>query len=382
ERQKIEAEYADVIQTIALLEDLLANPRKILFLTREELTELREAYADDRRTRIVASDGETLAAEDLIPDETVLISISRRGYIKRTPAKAYRSRAGRGRGIAGMSIRAEDAVQHLFAANSLAGVLFFSNRGKVFQEKVYQIPDAQRQARGIPLGNLLTLSRGERITAALPVPSFEETAFLTMVTRQGRIKRVALGELASVRRSGLVAIKLEKGDELGWVRLTNGDQEIILVTKRGKALRFSETAVRPQGRAGAGVWAIRLAGGDAVTSVDVVEPEGQLLVMTAHGYGKRTSLSEFPTKGRHGGGMVTLHQKHLSQTGPIVAARVVGLKSEVTIITAEGMALRTHVENFPQQGRASRGKRVIDLEAGDVVASVARLAEKPVKRET
>ena len=227
ERQKIEDEYADVIQNIAYLEDLLANPRKIFYLIKEELAELRETYADDRRTRIAVGDGETLEAEDLVPDETVLISITHRGYIKRTPIKAYRSQAGGGRGVAGMSIRDEDAVQYLFAANSLASVLFFSNKGRVFQEKVYQIPDAQRQARGIPLANLLALSSGERITAVLPVSSFEEAGFLTMATRKGRIKRVALNEFASVRRSGLAAIKLEQGDELGWVRLTDGDREVM-----------------------------------------------------------------------------------------------------------------------------------------------------------
>jgi DNA gyrase subunit A len=381
ERQKIEDEYADVIQNIAYLEDLLANPRKIFYLIKEELAELRETYADDRRTRIAVGDGETLEAEDLVPDETVLISITRRGYIKRTPIKAYRSQAGGGRGVAGMSIRDEDAVQYLFAANSLASVLFFSNKGRVFQEKVYQIPDAQRQARGIPLANLLALSSGERITAVLPVSSFEEAGFLIMATRQGRIKRVALNEFASVRRSGLAAIKLEQGDELGWVRLTDGDREVMLITGLGKALRFSERAARPQGRAAAGVWAIRLTSSDAVTSMDVVEPEGQLLVMTAHGYGKRTPLSEYPTKGRHGSGVVTLHQKHLAQTGPIVAARVVCPEDEVTIITAEGMALRTRVESFAQQGRTSRGKRVMELQAGDAVASVARLKATPVKRD-
>jgi DNA gyrase subunit A len=373
ERQKIEDEYAHVIQDIAYLEDLLANPRKILHLIREDLAELRETHADNRRTRITAGHGETLEAEDLVPDETVLISITRRGYIKRTSVKAYRTQARGGKGVAGMSTRDEDAVQRLFAANSLDNVLFFSNRGKVFQEKIYQIPDAQRQARGIPLANLLGLSSGERITSALPVSDFEQAGFLTMVTRQGRIKRVTLGEFVSVRRSGLAAINLDREDELGWVRLTDGDQEVILITAQGKALRFSETAVRPQGRAAAGVWAIRLADGDAVTGMDVVKLEGQVLVVTARGYGKRTPLSEYPTKGRHGGGVVTLHRKHLEQTGSIVAARVVGLKDEVTLITADGMALRTPVESFPQQGRASRGKQVMDLRAGDIVASVARL---------
>jgi len=373
ERQKIEDEYAQVIQNIAYLEDLLANPLKILHLIREDLAKLRQAHADDRRTRITVGGEETLEAEDLVPDETVLISITRRGYIKRTPIKAYRTQSRGGKGVAGMMTRDEDAVQHLFAANSLDSVLFFSDQGKVFQERVYQIPDAQRQARGIPLANLLALSNGERITAALPVSDFERAEFLTMVTRLGRIKRVALNEFVSVRRSGLAAINLAREDELGWVRLTTGDQEVILITGQGKAIRFSETEVRPQGRAAAGVWAIRLGDGDAVIGMDVVKLEGQMLVVTARGYGKRTPLSEYPTKGRHGGGMVALHQKHLEQTGSLVAARVVGLKDEVTLITAAGMALRTGVDSFPEQGRASRGKQVMDLQAGDMVASLARL---------
>jgi len=310
-----------------------------------------------------------------------LISITRRGYVKRTPVKAYRAQSRGGKGVSGMSVRDQDAVQHLFATHSLDGVLFFSNRGKVFQEKVYQIPDAQRQARGISLNNLLPLAGGERITAVLPVSDFERADFLTMVTRQGRIKRVALGEFADVRRSGLVAIKLASKDELGWVRLTDGGQEVILVTEGGKAIRFPEEAVRPQGRSAAGVWAIRLADGDAVTSMDVVEPEGELLVVTARGYGKRTPLSEYSTQGRYGSGVVALHQKYLAQTGPIVAARVVGLEDQVTVITAEGMALRTSVESLAQQGRTARGRQVMDLQDGDTVASVARLEEDGGKGE-
>lgn len=382
ERQKIEDEFADVIRDIAYLEDLLANPRKILYLIKEDLTELREAYTDNRRTVITGGAEETLEVEDLVPEETVLISITRRGYVKRTPVKAYRAQARGGKGVAGMSVRDEDAVQYLFAANSLDSVLFFSNRGKVFEEKVYQLPDAQRQARGIPLANLLSLVGGERITAALPVADFEQTGFLTMATRQGRIKRTALSEFASVRRSGLVAINLASADELGWVKLTDGDREVILVTEQGKALRFPERVVRPQGRAAAGVWAIRLADDDAVTSMDVVESEGQLLVVTALGHGKRTPLSEYPTKGRHGGGVVTLHHKYLAQTGPLVAARVVRLQDQVTIITAEGMTLRVSVEDFPQQGRTARGKQVMDLQGKDAVASVARLEGDATDGET
>jgi len=373
ERQKIESDYTEVIREIAYLEDLLANPRKILYLIQEDLNELCQAYGDDRRTHITTNGEESLEAEDLVPEETVLISISRRGYVKRTPAQAYRAQNRGGKGVSAMNLRQEDAVEYLLAANSLDSVLFFSNRGKVFQEMVYQLPDAQRQARGIPLSNLLTLADGERITAALPVSSFEQQGFLTMTTRQGRIKRVALSEFSTVRRSGLTAINLDAGDELGWVKLTDGRREVVMITRQGKALRFSEEPVRPQGRSGSGVTAIRLDQGDAVASMDVTSPEGQLLLVTAQGYGKYTPLAEYPTQGRNGGGVVALHPKYLPQTGPVIAAQVVAQTDEVTLITAKGMALRISVQDFPQQGRSARGTQIIKPTTGDTVASMARL---------
>ncbi|MER3458136.1 MAG: DNA gyrase subunit A [Chloroflexota bacterium] len=373
ERQKIEEEYTEVTQRIAYLQDLLTHPRKILGLIKDDMRQLKEKYGDERRTRIVPEAEEEFREEDLVPDEEVLISITQRGYVKRVPARVYKSQARGGRGITGMTTREEDAVLYLLAAGSLDSILFFSDRGRVYMERAYQIPDADRQAKGLPITNLLALAPGERVTAVVARPQNGLAArYLTMVTRLGRVKRMALSEIESARRAGIVAISLEADDELGWVRLTRGDQDLILVTERGKALRFNEATVRPMGRAAAGVNAIRLEPGDAVASMDVVEPGAELLVVTTRGYGKRVPLSDYPTQGRAGGGVVTL-AKSLDVTGVVAAARVVRPDDEVTIISAQGLVLRTAVKNVPQMSRSARGARIMDLKDGDSVASLARL---------
>ena len=381
ERQKMEDEYAEAIKTIAYLEDLLANPRKILYLVKQDLIELKERYGDDRRTRILAEATEELEEEDLISDEDVLISITQRSYIKRTPTRVYRRQERGGRGVMGMTTREEDAVLYLFATSTLDSILFFTSQGRVYRERAYRIPDAGLRAKGMPLVNLLPLEQGELVTAALAVPHLEQAetpssevgTYLTMVTQQGRIKRTALAEFASIRPSGLIAISLNEGDELGWVKLTRGDQEVIIVTERGQAIRFSEEEVRPMGRSAGGVMSIKLDGGDRVASMDVVRPQSDFLIVTTKGYGKRTPLSEYPTQGRHGRGVVTLSSRYLDRTGPINAARVVKEGDEVTFISAEGMVLRTDVEGIPRMGRSTRGSRVMNLREGDTMASIARL---------
>ncbi|RLC62408.1 MAG: DNA gyrase subunit A [Chloroflexota bacterium] len=369
ERQKIEDEYLELIQRIAYLEDLLASPRKILYLIKEELADLKRTYGDGRRTRIVKEEAE-FEEEDLIAEENVLISITQRGYIKRVPVEAYRAQGRGGRGVLGMTTRDEDAILYLFSARTFDSILFFSNRGKVYQERVYQIPDAGRTAKGVLLAGILPLDADERITAALAVPSFERAGYLTMFTRLGRVKRTLLSEFNSVRPSGLIAIRLEEGDELGWVSLTRGDQDVIIVTEQGQALRFREDTVRPMGRAAAGVNGIKLAPGDYVASACVVESETDLLIVTTKGYGKRTPLSEFPVKGRYGKGVRCLGGKR-ERTGVIAAARVVHPGDEVTLISAGGMVLRASAADIPQTGRATRGAKVMDLKRGDEVASVA-----------
>ncbi len=380
EREKIEQEHAQLMETIAYLEDLLANPHKILGLIREDLEEVVQKYGDERRTRIAPDASEEFREEDLIPDESVLISITSKGYVKRVPAKTYRRQARGGRGVTGHAMRENDEVEMLIPARSLDTILFFSDRGKVYSEKAYQIPSADRTARGISMMNILALEPGESVTAAVAVPDFKAANYCLMATRNGKIKRVALSEFAAVRPSGLIAIRLEQGDVLGWVRLTSGDDDIIVVTERGQALRFHEKQVRPMGRPAAGVRAIRLAEGDHVTGMGVVDPGADLLVVTEKGYGKRTPLEEYPVKGRGTGGVLTLKKDKLQVTGPIAAARVVHENDDLTLISSGGIVLRTKVKQIKQCGRATMGVRVMGLREGEVVASVARIAEKDLRR--
>ena len=372
ERQKIEEEYQAVMANIAYLEDLLANPRKMLLLIKEDLAALKEKYGDQRRTHITADGAEELSIEDLVPDVDVLIALTHRGYIKRVAAKAYRAQKRGGRGVQGMATREEDVVEVIFATRTLHHILFFSDKGKVYHVRAYEVPEADRTAKGVPLINLIALSEGEKITAALPVPEFTSGSFCTMCTLNGRMKRVSMEEFESVRPSGIIAISLDEGDVLGWVRATTGDQDVLIVTAKGKALRFKESAVRAMGRTAAGVNAIRLAEGDAVASMDVATPDGELLIVTETGYGKRTALSRYPRKGRYTGGVRTIADR-FDDTGPIIAARVVLPEDEVTIITAGGIALRTSVGNIKIAGRATLGVRVIALQESDSVASLARL---------
>ncbi len=374
ERQKIEAEHRETKARIAYLEDLLAHPEKILHLIREDLLEVAERFGDERRTKIAADADGDIQEEDLVPDEPVLISLTQRGYIKRTSTRAFRAQGRGGRGVRGHTTRDEDEVVLLFPARTLHTVLFFTDRGKAYALRAYQIPDAGRTGRGIPIVNLLTLEPGEQVTAALSVPDFDSAAYCFMATRRGRVKRVALTEFASIRSTGLVAIRLSEGDTLQWVRLTRGDDEILLVTAQGQALRFLESEVRPMGRHAAGVMGIRLKAGDTVTAMDVVEPEGDLLVVTAQGYGKRTPLTEYPRKGRGTGGVRTIDAKALDTIGPIVAARVVQEEDDLTLISANGVVLRTKVKAIRRAGRATRGVRLMNLQTGDTVAAVARLA--------
>jgi DNA gyrase subunit A len=372
ERQKIEDEYQQVTQTIAYLEDLLANPRKILALVKDESAALRAKYGDPRRTRIAAEATEEMSIEDLVADEEVLIQLTERGYIKRLPVKAFRAQARGGRGVTGMQTREEDAVQYIFSTRTLHHVLFFSDRGKVYHLRAFEVPDADRTAKGVPLVNLITLGESERITAAVAVPDFERSTYFTMCTRNGRIKRVSAEEFEAVRPSGIIAISLDEGDVLGWVKATRADQHVIVVTEQGQALRFSTRLVRPMGRAAGGVNAIRLDEGDCVTSMEAVVDGGELLVVTAKGFGKRTPLAQYPTKGRATGGVKTMANR-IDETGVIASARVVFPEDEVTIITAGGIALRTAVANIARSSRATKGVRVIALQDGDSVASIARI---------
>ncbi|MEZ0395638.1 MAG: DNA gyrase subunit A [Anaerolineales bacterium] len=380
ERQKIEDEYKQVTAQIAYLEDLLAHPKKILALIQDDMRELSEKYGDERRTHIAAEAVENLSEADLVPDEAVLISLTSRGYVKRVAAASFRAQGRGAKGVTGHATKEEDEVLTLIPARSLDTMLFFSDRGKVYSEKVYQIPDADRAAKGIPLVNVLSLEPGEVVTAAVAVPDFEAAEYVILATRNGKVKRMELRELASVRPSGIIAITLETGDELGWARLTRGSDEIILVTEQGQALRFGEDEVRPMGRAAAGVTGIRLAEGDKVASMEVVEPDGCLVLVTEQGYGKRTPLSEYPAKGRATGGVQTMAKEAAAKVGVISAARVVQEADDLTLISANGMVLRMKVKDVKVMGRATRGIQLMEVRDGDRVASIARLAAADLKK--
>jgi DNA gyrase subunit A len=338
-----------------------------------------ETYGDPRRTRLAIEASGDFSEADLVPDEAALISITERGYVKRVAAKAFRRQGRGGRGVTGHSMRGEDEVKMLFPARTLDTVLFFSDRGKVYSEKAYQIPDADRTDRGIPMVNILAVEADETITATVAVPDFAAASFCTMATRKGKIKRVALSEFASVRPSGLIAMGLDKGDTLGWVGLTSGYDDVILVTQLGQAVRFHEQKVRSMGRPAAGMRAITLKPGDGVASMGVVDPQADLLVVSANGFGKRTPLKEYPSKGRGTSGILTLSKDKLDVTGAIVAAMVVYAEDDLTLISTGGILLRTKVRQVKQAGRATMGVHVIGLKEGDTVASVARIAARDLK---
>jgi DNA gyrase subunit A len=380
ERQKIEDEHKQTLERIGYLEDLLASQRKVRELIKADLSELAKKYTDPRRTHIAHEANEDFKEEDLVVDEPVLISLTQRGYIKRVAAKTFRLQSRGGRGVTGHTTKQEDEVMFLFPARTLNTILFFSDKGKVYSEKAYQIPDADRTARGIPIVNVLSMSSGESITAAVAVPDFVAAEYCTMATRLGKVKRVELSEFSTVRPSGLIAITLDAGDELGWARLTDGEDEIILVTEQGQALRFNEAEVRVMGRAAAGVNGISLAQGDHVASMEVVEEGGELLVVTTGGHGKRTPLADYPPKGRATKGVQTIDPKSLKGIGPVAAARVVQPGEELTIISAGGVVLRTRVNDIKRGGRIAKCDLLISLEAEDYVASLARISTAEIMR--
>ncbi len=373
ERQKIEDEYAELTEHIADLQYILASPQKILALIKDDLRDLKEAYGDARRTRIVRGEAE-LDEEDLIAEEEVFISITERGYIKRVPMDVYRTQRRGGRGVIGVDTREEDEVIHFFPADTLDSVLFFSDKGKVYHKRAYEIPSAGRTAEGDLLVGLISLDADERITSAIAVSDFEEEGYLAMFTRQGRVKRTPLSEFEDVRPSGLIAIRLETRasgkDELGWVRLTRGGQELIVVTEHGQALRFRENEVRSMGRDAMGVYAIKLQSDDRVVSACVVDPQADLLTITTKGYGKRTPLRNFRTQRRYTKGVLCFKGEN---AGVIAAAGVVHPEDQITFVTAGGIALRTQAGEISRLGRATRGVTIMDLKPGDEIASMAIL---------
>ena len=323
---------------------------------------------------------ESFSEEDLVADEAVLITLTTRGYIKRMRLQHFPQR----KGAAGAASAARECAKrtrfHCCCLHArCTHCLFFSDKGKVYSVKAHQIPDAGRTDRGVPAINVLALEANERITAAVAVRDFEQARYCTMATVKGRVKRVKLSEFAGVRPSGLIAINLDEGDELGWARVTSGEDEILLVTSGGMALRFEENDVRVMGRGAGGVNGIRLRKGDRVTSMEVVEPGGSLLVVTDQGYGKQTPLEDYPTRGRGAGGVMTIDQKHFDKIGHIAAARVVQPQDEITFMSTGGQALRLKVSQVSVSGRATRGVHLMNMSANDSLASLARIPAETVE---
>ncbi len=379
EQQKIQDEHKQVRETIEYLEDILANHPKILNLIKEDMIEIEKTYGDERRTQIEINELGEFNEEDLVKDEAVLISLTQRGYIKRVLAESFRSQGRGGKGVKGHTTKEADEIHIFMPARTKETILFFSNRGKVYSEKTYRIPEASRTAKGSSIFNVLNLEPNETITAAVRVRDFKKSEYCIMATRKGKTQRVALAEFSSVRPSGLIAMNLSDDDELGWVRLTSGNNEIIFITENGQALRFNESTVRAMGRQAAGVKGINLRGDDKVTSMEVVKDDYDLLIITENGFGKRTPLDQYNAKGRATMGVKTIDTNAIHIVGKIAGAKIVKPSDDLTIMSTNGIVLRTKVQDIKQAGRATRGVKVINLGEGDSVASLARMTIEEIE---
>ena len=380
ERQKIENEHKGLVDTIKKLKSLLKSQKQQLKIIKTDLADLVKKYGDERRTDIAPDATEGIDEEDLVADRPILISITERGYIKRVMAGTFKSQKRGGIGVKGHSMRDEDEIMALIPARTLNTVLFFSDRGKVYSSKAYHIPDASRTSRGLPIVNVLNIDPQEKITAIVPVNDFKEAKYCTMATQKGLVKRVNLSEFDSVRPSGLIAINLKEDDHLGWVRLSSGRNDVMMVTKKGYALRFAEKDVRPMNRPAMGVIGIKLRKGDEVIGVDIFERGGDLLVITQKGFGKRTALSGYPRRSRATMGVLTVDKKALPTIGDIAAARVVQPKGDlITVITAEGTVMRTKAETISQYNRVARGVAIMQMREDDAVVAVARFSDQDLE---
>jgi DNA gyrase subunit A len=368
ERQQIIDEYNEILKTIEYLEDLLANPRKILLLVRDELLDLKKRFGDARRTEVASIVGGDLSEEDLVPNDEVLVTISSRGYVKRLRSDTYRVQIRGGKGVRGVALREEDALRHLVVANARDNLLFFTNRGKVYQAKAYQIPEFERTAKGIPLINVIDLDPKETVTAVLAAPDFENSDCLVMVTRQGEIKKTSLHDFETVRRNGLKAMDIEPNDELCWVKHSETGQDVILVSEQGKALRFPLDSMRTSQRASGGMRGLRLMDKDKIAGMDIVQPEANLLVVTEHGFGKYTPLKDYRPHGRGTMGISTLNVT--KKTGRVASVRVIRGDEELMLISASGIVIRTSLDSIIPRGRRTQGVTVMNLKENDRVACI------------
>ena len=373
ERQKIEEELAGVLAEIERLEGILADPQKILGLIRDDLAELKEKYGDARRTRIQDVSG-ALSEEDLIPEVDVLVTVTAKGYVKRIADDVYRTQRRGGRGVTGVTMRDEDAIQEILSANTMDWLLVFTNRGRVYQLKVHELPDASRTAKGVPIVNVINIQPDESVTTLMKVRDYTSAKYLFFTTRLGRVKRVALDQFKSVRSTGMIAIGLEDKDELAWVRMTEGEDEMVLVTSGGQAIRFSETDVRPMGRTAAGVIGIRLDGDDKVIASDVVSADKDLLVVSAKGLGKRTEIEQYRSQGRGGKGIQAM--RLTLRTGPIVAAGMASNDDTIMLMNSKGIAIRIAANTISKIGRTTQGVTLMRLGDGEEVVSMTVIEPK------
>ncbi|WP_407272315.1 DNA gyrase subunit A [Radiobacillus sp. PE A8.2] len=380
EREKIEEEYAELLKLIAELKAILADEEKVLEIIREELMEIKERFNDERRTEIVVGGIDFFEDEDLIPEENLIITLTHRGYIKRLPSSTYRVQRRGGRGIQGMGTNDDDFVEHLVSSSTHDTILFFSNKGKVYKAKGYEVPEFSRTAKGIPIINLLEIEKDEWINAIIPVSEFVDDWFLFFTTRQGVSKRTNLSQFANIRKGGLIAVNLREEDELISVKLTDGNKHIMIGTQNGYLIRFPEDQIRSMGRTAAGVKGISLRGDDQVISMEIIEDGLQVLNVTTNGFGKRTPAADYRITNRGGKGIFTSNLT--DKTGKNVAVKAVTGEEDVMIITASGVLIRMPVEGISVTGRNTQGVKLISLKDDEYVASVARIeTEDEVEEE-
>jgi DNA gyrase subunit A len=374
EREKIENEYRELIKLIEELRAILADEQLLLGVIRTELVEIRDKYGDERKTRIVAAEGE-ISEEDLIPVQDVVVTITHAGYVKRVPLSTYHSQRRGGRGMTLMGTREEDFVEHLYITSSHQYLLFFTNKGRMYALKAYEIPEFSRQAKGIPIINLLQIDQGEKISAVIPIKSMEteedEEKYLFFATRQGVVKKTAVSEYANIRKTGLIAINLRDDDEVIGVKLTDGTKHIIMATSMGLSIRFQESDVRHMGRGATGVKGIQLNAGDSAIAMDVVEPDNEVLVVTTRGYGKKTPADDYRVQTRGGKGIKTLNCT--AKNGIVVGLRMVKPDDDLMIITNAGVAIRIRVADISTQSRNTQGVKLINVPDGEEVATVGRV---------
>ena len=379
QREKIEEEYENLMKLIAHLRDILASERLVFDIIKEELLEIRDKYGDERKTKIVAAEGD-IDVEDLIKEERCVITLTHFGYVKRMPIDTYKSQKRGGKGITGIATREEDFVKQIFTASTHDTILFFSNQGKVYRLRGYEVPEAGRTAKGTAIVNLLSLNGGEKISAVIPISNFAEGKYLLMATQNGLIKKTSLSEFNNVRKSGLIAINLKEEDALIDVKLTDGEDNVVLVTKKGMSITFDEKDVRPMGRAATGVIGIKLADDDSVIGMEsiIAGSKATLLSITENGFGKRTELDEYRVQTRGGRGVMTY--KVTPKTGNIVGIRIAGEDEDVMLITDTGTIIRLHISEISILGRVTQGVTLMRTNEGKVV-SIETIANEEKEEE-